>query len=84
MSFSPTPFWTVSWNTQYDATLHQFASQDIELQRDLHDWRATFHFVKNPNGNFALFFSIYLINLPNVIKADYRQSSVQTTQNPNP
>jgi hypothetical protein len=76
LSFSPTPFWTVSWSTEYDATLHTFSSQNIQLQRDLHDWRANFTFSKAPNGNFALYFTVFLINLPE-IKGDYRQSTIQ-------
>jgi hypothetical protein len=78
MRFSPTPFWTVSWNTQYDITRGQFQSQVIQLQRDLHDWRATFNFVKNPNGNFALTFSVFLMTLPD-IKFDYQQTTLQQT-----
>jgi sec-independent protein translocase protein TatC len=78
MRFSPTQFWTLSWNTQYDITRHQFQSQVIQLQRDLHDWRATFNFVKNPNGNFALTFSVFLMTLPD-IKFDYQQTTLQQT-----
>ena len=78
MSFSPTPFWTVSWNTLYDIRLGSFQQQQIQLQRDLHDWRATFNFVKNVNGNFALYFSVFLLNLPD-IKFDYNQTTLQQT-----
>src|SRR5690606_32239401 len=35
-SFSPTPFWAVSWQTQYNITQGRFESQQIQLQRDLH------------------------------------------------
>ena len=73
-SFSPTPFWTVSWNTQYNFTDSRFESQQLSLERDLHKWRARFEFVRNPTGNFALFFSIYLTSLPD-IKIDYDQST---------
>ena len=73
-SFSPTPFWTVSWNTQYNFTDSQFEAQQLSLERDLHKWRARFEFVRNPTGNFALFFSIYLTSLPD-IKIDYDQST---------
>jgi Tat protein translocase TatC len=76
MSFAPTPFWSVSWNTQYDITHGIFESQNIVLQRDLHDWRASFTFTKNTNGNFALYFTVFLINLPD-IKFDYNQTTLQ-------
>jgi Tat protein translocase TatC len=76
MSFAPTPFWSVSWNTQYDITHGVFESQNIVLQRDLHDWRASFTFTKNTNGNFALYFTVFLINLPD-IKFDYNQTTLQ-------
>ncbi|HET9133165.1 MAG TPA: twin-arginine translocase subunit TatC [Gemmatimonadales bacterium] len=75
-AFSPTPFWTVSWQTQYNVTQGRFESHQVQLQRDLHDWRASFNFVRNPNGNFALFFSVYLLNLPD-IKFDYNQTTLQ-------
>ncbi|MGH7593093.1 MAG: hypothetical protein ACRELE_04475, partial [Gemmatimonadales bacterium] len=78
MSFSPTAFWTVSWNTLYDITKGSFEQQQIQLQRDLHDWRASFNFVKNVNGNFALYFSVFLLNLPD-IKFDYNQTTLQQT-----
>ncbi|HEY3935122.1 MAG TPA: twin-arginine translocase subunit TatC [Gemmatimonadales bacterium] len=83
MGFSPTAFWNVSWNTEYDVTNHTFESQVITLQRDLHDWRASFNFIKNPNGNFALTVSIYLISLPD-IKFDYNQTTLQQTTAPTP
>ncbi len=74
-SFSPTQFWTVSWSTQYDFNLHAFQSHQVSLQRDLHDWRASFNFAKNVNGNYTLYFSMFLINLPE-IKFDYNQSTL--------
>jgi hypothetical protein len=74
-SFSPTQYWTVSWNTQYDFQKHAFQSQQISLQRDLHDWRASFNFARNVNGNYTLYFSMFLINLPE-IKFDYQQATL--------
>jgi Tat protein translocase TatC len=73
-SFSPTPFWTVSWNTQYNFTAHRFESQILRLQRNLHEWKAGFDFYRNPNGNFAFYFSIALTDLPE-LKFDYNQTS---------
>lgn len=76
LSFAPTRFWLVSWQTQYNFTDRKFESQNLRLQRDLHDWRASFNFLKSPNGNFALYFSVYLLNLPD-IKFDYNQTTLE-------
>jgi len=73
-AFSPTAFWNVSWSTQYNITANRFESQTVRLERVLHEWRAGFNFVRNPNGNFAFFFSVYLSDLPD-IKFDYNQRS---------
>jgi Tat protein translocase TatC len=76
-SFSPTRFWGVSLSTQYNATAGEFESQVLRLERDLHDWRAGFNFVKNPNGNFAFYFTIHLVDLPD-LKVDYNQRTFQS------
>ncbi|MBA3316681.1 MAG: twin-arginine translocase subunit TatC [Gemmatimonadales bacterium] len=76
MSFSPTPFWSLSWSTQYDITQGTFEGQVIRLERDLHEWRAGFNFVKNPSGTFAIYFSIYLTDLPD-LKFDYDQTTFE-------
>ncbi len=73
-AFSPTAFWAVSWSSQYNVAESQFESNVLRLERDLHDWRATFDFVRNANGNFSLVFAIALIHLPDV-KMDYNQTS---------
>jgi Tat protein translocase TatC len=75
-SFAPTPFWTVSWSSQYNITQNKFESQVVRLERVLHEWRAGFNFVRNPNGNFAFYFSVYLSDLPD-IKFDYNQTSIE-------
>jgi hypothetical protein len=74
-AFSPTPFWTVSWNTQYNIADSRFESQVLTLERDLHKWRARFEFIRNPNGNFAFYFSVFLTSLPD-IKIDYDQATI--------
>ena len=75
-SFAPTQFWQVAWNTQYDISNKKFESQQLNLTRDLHDWRATFSFLRSPNGNFQFSFLVTLIDLPD-IKFDYRQNTIQ-------
>jgi hypothetical protein len=75
-NFSPTPFWSLSWSSQYNITDGKFESQVVRLERDLHEWRAGFNFIRNPNGNFAFFFSIYLTDLPD-LKFDYDQTTFE-------
>jgi sec-independent protein translocase protein TatC len=75
-SFSPTPFWSLSWSTQYDISSGTFESHVVRLERDLHEWRAGFNFVKNPSGTFAIYFSIYLTDLPD-LKFDYDQTTFE-------
>jgi hypothetical protein len=74
--FSPTPFWALSWSTQYNITDGQFESHVVRLERELHEWRAGFNFVRNANGNFAFYFSIYLTDLPD-LKFDYDQTTFE-------
>jgi sec-independent protein translocase protein TatC len=74
-SFSPTPFWSLSWSSQYNITDRQFENQVVRLERELHEWRAAFNFVRNPNGNFAFYFTIYLTDLPE-LKFDYDQTTI--------
>lgn len=75
-TFSPTRFWGVTWATQYNATDGKFEAQQIQLSRDLHEWRAAFNFVKSPNGNFAFFFSVFLTDFAD-IKFDYNQTTIR-------
>jgi hypothetical protein len=75
-NFSPTPFWSLSWSTQYDITSGTFESHVVRLERDLHEWRAGFNFVRNPTGTFAIYFSIYLTDLPE-LKFDYDQTTFE-------
>jgi hypothetical protein len=76
VQFSPTRHWTVSWQTSYNFTQGTFADHVVRLDRDLHDWRATFTFVKSPNGNFLFNFFIQLIDEPD-IKLGYDQRNIR-------
>ena len=79
MTFNITPKWSAQWSTQYDVTRARFASQQIGLQRELHDWNAVFSFSQTPNGNFAFNFFIALKAQPalkfNYDRQTYRSSS---------
>jgi lipopolysaccharide assembly outer membrane protein LptD (OstA) len=57
-SFHITQKWSASWGTLYDVVNQAFASNQITLQRDLHDWRAIFSFSQSPNGNSYFSFMI--------------------------
>ena len=72
--FSLTPRWTGSWNTSYDVERGEFASHIVQLQRDLHDWRATFSFTQSPTGSFAFSFFIALKAEPD-LKFDYNRAT---------
>jgi Tat protein translocase TatC len=75
-SFSPTRFWGLSWRTMYNVTESRFETHTLRLERDLHDWRAGFNVIRNVNGNFAFYFSIHLVDLPD-LKVDYNQTTIQ-------
>jgi hypothetical protein len=76
VGFSPSPNWSVSWNTQYNLTLKEFGQHVLRLDRDLHRWRATFAFTKAPNGNFAFNFFVTLTDEPE-IQFQYDQRTVR-------
>jgi len=77
MSFSITPKWSTQWSTQYDVTRARFASQQIGLQRAMHDWNAVFSFTQAPNGNFGFNFFIALKAQPD-IKFNYDRQTFGT------
>ena len=79
VSFYLTPKWSTSWQTTFDFERHEFASQILSLQRDLHDWRAMFGFTQSPNGNFAFNFTIALKAEPD-LKFDYNRATVRSGQ----
>ncbi|MEO8294351.1 MAG: twin-arginine translocase subunit TatC [Gemmatimonadota bacterium] len=74
--FSPTPLWSLSWSAQYNITDAKFESHVLRLERDMHEWKASFNVVSNANGNFQFFFSIFLSDLPD-IKFDYDQTTIE-------
>lgn len=74
VSFNLTEHWAASWQTQYDFEAHNFASQVVSLQRELHDWHAIFGFTQSPNGSFAFNFLISLKAEPD-LKFDYHKST---------
>jgi Tat protein translocase TatC len=74
MSFTPTPNWSASWNTNYDFDTRQFGQHYVRLERDLHRWHASFAFSRTASGNFAFNFYVALLDEPD-IKFDYDQQS---------
>lgn len=79
MSFHLTPKWSTQWGTTYDFNAHQFASHQVTLQRELHDWRSIFAFTRGPNGNFAFNFFIALNAQPD-IKFNYDKATYRSGQ----
>ena len=78
MGFHITPKWTSTWGTTYDFTESEFASHNVTLQRELHDWRAIFGFTRAPNGNFAFSFFIALNAQPD-LKFDFNRQTYRET-----
>jgi hypothetical protein len=66
LSFHITDKWSAQWSTTYDFTRKEFASQLFSLSRELHDWLATFAFMRAPNGNFSFNFHISLKAQPDL------------------
>lgn len=75
VGFSPSQHWSASWNTQYNFTRKEFGQHIIRLDRDLHRWKATFSFVRTPNGNVGFNFFVTLLDQPD-IKFQYDQRTI--------
>jgi hypothetical protein len=74
-SFNLTPKWAAMWSSSYDFEKQLFAAQVVSLQRDMHDWKATFSFTQAPNGNASFSFFISLKAEPE-IKFNYDRSTL--------
>ena len=74
LAFNLTEHWSATYNTNYYFERHDFATQIVSLQRDLHDWRAIFAFTQSPNGSFAFNFLISLKAEPD-LKFDYHKAT---------
>jgi hypothetical protein len=77
LSFNLTPKWATHWTTTYDFERHEFASHNVQLQRELHDWRAIFGFTQSANGNFSFNFTIALKAEPD-LKFDYNRNTIRS------
>lgn len=79
-AFHITQKWSASWGTLYDVVNRAFASNQVTLQRDLHDWRAIFSYSQSPNGNSYFSFMIGNKAQPdlkfNYDKPTYRQQDL--------
>jgi hypothetical protein len=71
-SYKPTEHWGLRWSTGYSFTTSQFTDHVLSLTRTLHDWDASFDFIKAQNGNFSFMFRVHLRANPD-IKVDYSQ-----------
>ncbi len=77
IQFPLTDKWSAAWRTSYNFEQHQFASQDVQLIRELHDWRAIFSFTQSPNGNFSFAFQIALTAEPD-LKFNYNRGTYRS------
>jgi lipopolysaccharide assembly outer membrane protein LptD (OstA) len=77
MSFNITENWSAQWSTQYDVERARFASQQVGLQRQLHDWNAVFSFSQTPSGSFAFNFFIALKAQPE-LKFNYDRQTYRS------
>jgi hypothetical protein len=74
LSFDLTPKWTMQWSTSYNFIEKNFGMHVVNLQRDLHDWRAVFSFTQSPNGSSA--FSVYIsLKAEPDLKVDYNKTT---------
>lgn len=78
LSFNVTQNWAAQWSTSYDVERARFASQQVGLQRQLHDWTTTFSFTQSPNGAFSFAFFIALKAQPS-LKFDYNRATYRST-----
>lgn len=76
-SFSPTPYWGVSWQGIYNLSDTRFEQQSVSLERNLHEWRASFSFDRTANGNAGFRVSVYLIDLPDIKPLSYNESTFE-------
>jgi lipopolysaccharide assembly outer membrane protein LptD (OstA) len=77
MSFNITENWAAQWTTQYDVVRSRFSSQQIGLQRAMHDWNAVFAFSQTPSGTFAFNFFIALKAQPE-LKFNYDRQTYRS------
>lgn len=77
LAFAITPRWSAQWQSTYDITRHNFASNVVTLQRDLHDWRAVFSFTQSPTGSFGFTFFVALKAEP-ALKFNYDRTSFRS------
>ena len=78
LTFNVTENWSAQWSTSYDIVRKRFASQQVGLQRQLHDWTTTFSFNQTPNGAFSFNFFIALKAQP-ALKFNYDKSTYRTS-----
>jgi hypothetical protein len=78
LSLPITPKWSAQWSTQYDAVRARFATQQVGLQRELHDWNAVFAFTQTQTGSFAFNFFIALKAQPE-LKFNYDRQTYRSS-----
>ena len=78
-SFHITQKWGAQLSTIYDLARNRFASNQVQLSRELHDWRANFAYTAAGNGNSLFSFFISLKAQPDV-SLPYNRATTRATR----
>jgi hypothetical protein len=81
LSFAPTANWSVNWSTSFDVEEQRFNDHVVRLNRDLHEWEATFGFRQTATGNWAFHFEVSL-RANRDLRLDYEQRGLQDPRPP--
>ena len=81
VTFSPTPNWTVNWNTSYSVTDGEFGSHPPQSAPVICiAGQANFDLTRTIYGNTSFSVSVRLIDLPD-LKVDYRERDLGGSDN---
>ncbi len=76
LGFSPSQNWTVDWRTSYDVEAGRFNDHIVRLNRDLHEWDASFSFRQTVTGNWSFQFEVSL-KANQDLRFDFEQRSLE-------
>jgi hypothetical protein len=76
LSFAPTENWSVDWRTSYDIESGRFNDHVVRLNRDLHEWEASFSFRQTVTGNWSFQFEVSL-RANQDLRFDFEQRSLE-------
>ena len=76
LSFDPSENWRVDWRTSYDIESGRFNDHIVRLNRDLHEWDASFSFRQTVTGNWSFQFEVSL-KANQDLRFDFEQRSLE-------